>query len=1145
MKKLLLIYILLLGNFYSEVFSQEYYHYQGQIIYLTPRPDKLAFVMNSQSINNELTKDAIISKAGSGAVIKETGSNVLILVLAKSKSVTEIESMVDQYSSITGLKFVSKTYYGSSKRVTQVATDEFIVKLKDKKDISILDDLNKQYNCSIIGITDEGLGYIVKTNDNVKMNSLQLSDVYYNRNVFEYVEPNFEYPEFSLLNADPNDPYFTTQWAIRNTGQSVPTEGSTLGGDVTSTNGIPDADMDVDLAWNYATGTNVKIGDLDTGIDSTHPDLSANLLAGYDAYNNKNSVLKDSGSHGTCTAGIIIAVANNSIGVAGIAYGAKLMSIKIFNAAGSTTDAVIARGFDTARVRGLDVLNNSWGGGTPSSLLTNAINNAAVNGRGGKGCVILFSSGNDGQNPPSYPSYLANVVCVGASTPHDQKKSANTGNQFWWGGNWGEDGNGDLDCIAPTVCYTTDVQSTGGYNSASGTAGDYYSTFNGTSCSCPNAVGVAALVLSVNLSQTRDQVKQNLLMGCDKIENVPYSTSKTYGKWNQYTGYGRINAYNSVRLAAGIDVTPPTINYQQIQSDSSTRVTSVTAQILDQDGSAVPVTGTNQPKLFFRYNKNSAGWSSFDSLTAVSVVANNYTFAIPCFGRETEVQYYFRARDNNGNETTFPKGAPNNFWLCFYSVATYSTVSAKNSSFTIATVGVSTSSNFTVGNFKIINTSAKIYLHHVYVSDILVNIWGPGSDANNNRRCLFSHNGGSGQNITGASVSDQASTLWSNSTPPYTGGLFLPEYPLRGLNGTSANGNWKILVYDGYSGDGGTCDSVILTFTKTTGILSACARLNSYIDSTVIFGNVLRGSNVSRNFYLKNTGTSNLNIDSCKFTGADALKFSLISSPSVIVPGDSGLFNIRCNNTLLKQMPNNIMAPSMSCTLNIYNNDPSKKVFQVKMDAADSTVSVSVLTLTALIDWFYNGTTMIPDIVKVELHNSSSPYAMVDSNSVVLSSAGVGSFNFANAVNGIPYYVVIKHRNVVETWSALPVTFISGAANYNFTIAQSQAYGSNLVLHGAKWCFYNGDINHDGAVDGTDLGSVDNDNNTFVTGYTNTDLNGDGAVDGSDLGIVDNNNNAFIARVVPTSGSISNQNKLEPIFEDKIIIIDSHSKNNK
>ncbi|MEZ4691198.1 MAG: S8 family serine peptidase [Ignavibacteria bacterium] len=65
---------------------------------------------------------------------------------------------------------------------------------------------------------------------------------------------------------------------------------------------------------------------------------------------------------------------------------------------------------------------SGWGGGSPSPTITQAINNAAVSGRSGSGALIFFSSGNDGRNPPVYPSYLDNVVSVGGSTPHDQKK---------------------------------------------------------------------------------------------------------------------------------------------------------------------------------------------------------------------------------------------------------------------------------------------------------------------------------------------------------------------------------------------------------------------------------------------------------------------------------------------------------------------------------------------------------------------------------------------------------------------------------------------------------------------------------------------------------------------------------------------------
>jgi hypothetical protein len=178
-----------------------------------------------------------------------------------------------------------------------------------------------------------------------------------------------------------------------------------------------------------------------------------------------------------------------------------------------------------------------------------------------------------------------------------------------------------------------------------------------------------------------------------------------------------------------------------------------------------------------------------------------------------------------------------------------------------------------------------------------------------------------------------------------------------------------------------------------------------------------------------------------------------------------------------------------------------------------------VLSLTALIQGFYNGGVMTTDTVAVELHNATSPYALVESKKGVLNTAGAGTFTFKTGMNGISYYIVVRHRNSIETWSASGNTFSASTLSYNLTSAQSQAYGSNLVLKGAKWCIFGGDVNQDGGVDLYDLSAVDNDNANFATGYVNTDVNGDGIVDLFDLSIVDNNNNAFIGKVVPTGTS--------------------------
>jgi Domain of unknown function (DUF2341)/Kelch motif len=173
------------------------------------------------------------------------------------------------------------------------------------------------------------------------------------------------------------------------------------------------------------------------------------------------------------------------------------------------------------------------------------------------------------------------------------------------------------------------------------------------------------------------------------------------------------------------------------------------------------------------------------------------------------------------------------------------------------------------------------------------------------------------------------------------------------------------------------------------------------------------------------------------------------------------------------------------------------------------------LTLTALIEGLYNGTLMVSDTVTVELHNATSPYSLIESHKGILNTAGVGTFTFTTVVNGTNYYILVKHRNGLETWSAGGNSFSSYALSYDFTTSQNKAYGSNLVQKGTKWCIYSGDINHDGLVDLSDLITIDNDNANNVTGYVNTDVNGDGIVNQSDMLIVYNNNKNYVIKNVP------------------------------
>lgn len=175
------------------------------------------------------------------------------------------------------------------------------------------------------------------------------------------------------------------------------------------------------------------------------------------------------------------------------------------------------------------------------------------------------------------------------------------------------------------------------------------------------------------------------------------------------------------------------------------------------------------------------------------------------------------------------------------------------------------------------------------------------------------------------------------------------------------------------------------------------------------------------------------------------------------------------------------------------------------------------VNLTALMEGFYDSSTdlMVSDTATVLLRNGTSPYDIIDSAVSVLNSAGNGAFAFANPVNGTGYYIVFKHRNSIETWSNQPIAFSNGSISYDFTTAASQAYGDNLILKGAKYTIYSGDVNQDGVVDASDLSLIDNDALNFVTGYVVTDVNGDNIADGTDEEIADNNAANFVTIVTP------------------------------
>lgn len=154
------------------------------------------------------------------------------------------------------------------------------------------------------------------------------------------------------------------------------------------------------------------------------------------------------------------------------------------------------------------------------------------------------------------------------------------------------------------------------------------------------------------------------------------------------------------------------------------------------------------------------------------------------------------------------------------------------------------------------------------------------------------------------------------------------------------------------------------------------------------------------------------------------------------------------------------------------------------------------------------------DTVTLELIDPTTFLIIATSNAMLQTNGNV-SATFNSALSG-SYYLAIKHRNGIKTWSSLPIAVSASTPLYDFTNASSKAYGGNMVeIETGVWGFYSGDINQDGNVDNSDYTLWETDSNAFAFGNYSTDLNGDGNVDNSDYTIWETNSNNFIYSIQP------------------------------
>ena len=198
-----------------------------------------------------------------------------------------------------------------------------------------------------------------------------------------------------------------------------------------------------------------------------------------------------------------------------------------------------------------------------------------------------------------------------------------------------------------------------------------------------------------------------------------------------------------------------------------------------------------------------------------------------------------------------------------------------------------------------------------------------------------------------------------------------------------------------------------------------------------------------------------------------------------------------------------------------------------------NTLSLDVhLYLTAYLEGFYLGSSNmtaspfnadgvspinIADTIIVELHEDLPPFTLAYSTKAILKTNGFSDVLFSGTgANGNNYYVVVRHRNSIAIWSAVPVAMSSAGVSYDFSSSQTQAAGDNLKDDGnGIFLIYSGDLNQDGSVDFNDYPFLDIGSSNGDLGYLDTDLNGDASVDFNDYPLIDVNGSLGIIEVTP------------------------------
>ncbi len=262
------------------------------------------------------------------------------------------------------------------------------------------------------------------------------------------------------------------------------------------------------------TGDGVKVAIIDTGVDHKHPDLAANYLGGYD-FVNRNSDPMDDHSHGTHVAGTIAAL-NNDIGVLGVAPQVGYYALKAADSSGRCSWSDVIASIDWAVKNDADIISMSLGGSYSSTL------KAACDSAYNSGVLLVAAAGNTGGSV-LYPAAYDSVIAVSATSSNNVRPS------------WSSYGP-QVELAAPGVSIYSTMP------------GSSYAFKSGTSMAAPHVAGVAALLLSTDVSGTSYDLNNNGQWDPAELRARLHSTATDLGEpgKDDYYGYGLVNALAAV-----------------------------------------------------------------------------------------------------------------------------------------------------------------------------------------------------------------------------------------------------------------------------------------------------------------------------------------------------------------------------------------------------------------------------------------------------------------------------------------------------------------------------------------------------------------------------------------------------------------------